>query len=363
MALYVLETAPIDGVWLVPTYVHAFGKELAPYDDRVAMCELAAAALGPRASVSRVEEEIAWRSGEPGPSHLAVTHPRNSVDRCRLAGPTSGIAGTGAGGRADRRTRRRDDADGLVTELTMPRVSSTEVRRRVARRGRGGAGGGAVPFISPVEVFTVDDALPQHVRGRRAVATALAGFASRVPVSRGGADAARAAAATAGVRPSPAPAICCSGRGAGDRGSRRARSPGRGPVGSHVLLLLRAIPPPGLRRGRRQGRRDGTPSAGAIADPAPGSWKAPCSGSRATPAGWRHPGGPDPGGTASPSTAPWRTTPPPPSRQTTRGARRPVGLLRDVGVITAGGSWCPPPSQRQRRGLALRPIRRSVPAF
>lgn len=62
VALYVLETQPIDELWFVPVYAHPFGKELAPYEHRVAMCELAAAALEkPRAKVSRAEETLAMR--------------------------------------------------------------------------------------------------------------------------------------------------------------------------------------------------------------------------------------------------------------------------------------------------------------
>ncbi len=57
-ALYVLETAPIDEIWLLPTFRHAHGKALAPFDDRLAMCELAARALGARAKVSDVEREL-----------------------------------------------------------------------------------------------------------------------------------------------------------------------------------------------------------------------------------------------------------------------------------------------------------------
>jgi nicotinate-nucleotide adenylyltransferase len=63
VGLYVLETQPIDELWFVPVYAHPFGKELAPYEHRVAMCELAAAALGPRARVSRAEAELAQRPG------------------------------------------------------------------------------------------------------------------------------------------------------------------------------------------------------------------------------------------------------------------------------------------------------------
>ena len=47
VALYVLETQPIDELWFVPTYEHLFGKPLAPYEHRVAMCELAARAARP----------------------------------------------------------------------------------------------------------------------------------------------------------------------------------------------------------------------------------------------------------------------------------------------------------------------------
>jgi nicotinate-nucleotide adenylyltransferase len=63
VALYVLETQPVDELWFVPTYMHPFGKALADYAHRVAMCELLAAALGPRAVVSRAEEELARRPG------------------------------------------------------------------------------------------------------------------------------------------------------------------------------------------------------------------------------------------------------------------------------------------------------------
>ena len=62
VALYVLETAPVDEVWFVPAYEHAFGKPLAPYADRLQMCELAAAAPRPRVRVSSVEGEIGGRS-------------------------------------------------------------------------------------------------------------------------------------------------------------------------------------------------------------------------------------------------------------------------------------------------------------
>ncbi len=61
-ALYVLETAPVDELWLVPAVRHAFGKALAPFADRLAMCERAAAALGPRVRVDPIERDLGEES-------------------------------------------------------------------------------------------------------------------------------------------------------------------------------------------------------------------------------------------------------------------------------------------------------------
>ncbi len=58
VGLYVLETAPVDELWIVPAFIHAFGKPLAPFEDRLQMCALAVAALGSRARVSDVEREL-----------------------------------------------------------------------------------------------------------------------------------------------------------------------------------------------------------------------------------------------------------------------------------------------------------------
>jgi nicotinate-nucleotide adenylyltransferase len=67
-ALYVLETQPVDELWFLPVYQHVFDdkRHLASFEDRVAMCELVAAALGPRARVSRAEEQLAHEPGFVG---------------------------------------------------------------------------------------------------------------------------------------------------------------------------------------------------------------------------------------------------------------------------------------------------------
>lgn len=63
VALYVLETCDVDELWFVPTFVHPFGKELAPFEDRIAMCGLAADPLGARVEVSAAEEALAKQPG------------------------------------------------------------------------------------------------------------------------------------------------------------------------------------------------------------------------------------------------------------------------------------------------------------
>src|SRR6266542_5543401 len=54
VALYVLETEPLDELWFVPCWKHPFDKALAPYAERLQMCRLAAVGLGARVKVSDV---------------------------------------------------------------------------------------------------------------------------------------------------------------------------------------------------------------------------------------------------------------------------------------------------------------------
>ncbi len=58
MALaYVLATARVDEVWMVPTFKHPFDKQLVAFSDRVKMCELAASPFK-AVRVSGIEEEL-----------------------------------------------------------------------------------------------------------------------------------------------------------------------------------------------------------------------------------------------------------------------------------------------------------------
>ena len=57
VAAWLRWTDQVDEVWLVPTWQHAFGKELAPFHLRVAMCEALACQVGAFVRVCTVERE------------------------------------------------------------------------------------------------------------------------------------------------------------------------------------------------------------------------------------------------------------------------------------------------------------------
>jgi nicotinate-nucleotide adenylyltransferase len=138
-AYWVLETQDVSEVWLLPTFRHAFGKDLAPWPDRVRMCELAARAVR-GLHVCTAEAEL---EGDPlvGKTvrtleHLAAKHPTYVFslvvgadvlaeahkwyrwDRVRAL---ARIVVVGRQGHAE------------VAGPSLPAISSTEIRARVAR--------------------------------------------------------------------------------------------------------------------------------------------------------------------------------------------------------------------------------------
>jgi nicotinate-nucleotide adenylyltransferase len=146
VALYVLETAPIDQLWFVPCWKHPFHKPLAPFDNRLRMCELAVKSLGSRARVTEIERTIG------GPSRTLNTvrrlrklHPANEYslvvgsdivdevpswyrsDQLQATVPFIIVGRRAAKGAAD------------YSPVTMPEVSSTEVRS-LLRAGKSAEG-------------------------------------------------------------------------------------------------------------------------------------------------------------------------------------------------------------------------------
>ena len=72
---YLLAAAEPDQVLVVPCFLHPLAKGLAPFEDRVAMCERAMGWL-PRTVVSRVEGELGGESRSLRTvAHLRATHP------------------------------------------------------------------------------------------------------------------------------------------------------------------------------------------------------------------------------------------------------------------------------------------------
>lgn len=59
--LWVLQTQDVDELWWIPTYQHAFDKALAPFETRIAMCELAISDLT-RVKIHRIEETLGGES-------------------------------------------------------------------------------------------------------------------------------------------------------------------------------------------------------------------------------------------------------------------------------------------------------------
>jgi nicotinate-nucleotide adenylyltransferase len=57
-AHFVRATEPVDAVWLVPVDKHPFGKQLAPFEDRLRMCELLCADASGWLRVSDVEGSL-----------------------------------------------------------------------------------------------------------------------------------------------------------------------------------------------------------------------------------------------------------------------------------------------------------------
>jgi nicotinate-nucleotide adenylyltransferase len=136
VALYVLETAGMDELWLIPCAKHPFEKALAPFSHRLRMCELAAAALGPRVRVSDIEDRLG------GDSRTLVTlralraeHPDRELHL--VVGADIEPELPTWYGAADLLREFPHIVVGRsgfssAAMLDMPKVSSTEVRARVA---------------------------------------------------------------------------------------------------------------------------------------------------------------------------------------------------------------------------------------
>jgi nicotinate-nucleotide adenylyltransferase len=159
-ALYVLETQPVDELWIVPTYVHPFEtKHLLPFKHRVEMCKLMAAPLGERVTVSKIEEELAQRPGFRTSRTLDLVaflveqglEVRLVVGSDIMAETAKWYRWTDLVNKAPLIILAREGFDvpkgSVLTGVPMPAISSTQIRRAQA------AGDPVVAQLVPRSVY------------------------------------------------------------------------------------------------------------------------------------------------------------------------------------------------------------------
>jgi nicotinate-nucleotide adenylyltransferase len=154
-AWWVLATQPVREAWLLPAFRHPFGKQLAPFDDRVEMCRLAAARVR-GLHVCTAEAELAHdplcgktvRTLE----HLAEKHP-------------------------DRRFALVVGADILPETPGWYRWDRVQALARVIVVGREGFEGGGEPRLPAVSSTLVRERLGQGLPVDGLVPGAVAAYA------------------------------------------------------------------------------------------------------------------------------------------------------------------------------------------
>jgi nicotinate-nucleotide adenylyltransferase len=132
---YVLAAYRIDRVLLVPTAQHPFDKQLAPFEHRVRMCELAMRDLR-RVEICRIEEQLATPSLTL--RTLEALQQRHPQARLRLVIGSDLLAETAAWHKFDQVAAlappivvQRAGHAGPAAGPALPDISSTEVRRRL----------------------------------------------------------------------------------------------------------------------------------------------------------------------------------------------------------------------------------------
>lgn len=134
--LYLLEALEADQVWLVPTFLHAFGKGLADFASRAAMCELLVAPFKGRVQVLDTERHLGGQSlTHATMTHLAQAHPGR---RLALALGADIMADTHRWHMWDEINRRwpvavvgRTGFPHPLSRVELPAIASRAVRDRV----------------------------------------------------------------------------------------------------------------------------------------------------------------------------------------------------------------------------------------
>ncbi len=139
-AYWTLATQDVGEVWLLPSFRHPFGKALAPFEDRVRMCRLAARGVR-GVAVCTAERELADDPlvGKTARTleHLAKKHP---ACRFSLVVGADVLPETERWYRWDRVRRLarvivvgREGYPPVRGAPSLPAISSSDVRARIAR--------------------------------------------------------------------------------------------------------------------------------------------------------------------------------------------------------------------------------------
>jgi nicotinate-nucleotide adenylyltransferase len=144
MAVAVYATEEIDHLWVIPTADHAFGKKLAPFDDRVRMCHLAFRHLAGGVAVLDLERRLPRADGQPSYTvdTLRALHAlRPGVRPVWIAGSDI-IPDLPRWKEPDEVKRlcrmvivpRRGYEGGARLQIDLPQLSSTDVRDLIAKK-------------------------------------------------------------------------------------------------------------------------------------------------------------------------------------------------------------------------------------
>ncbi len=274
---YLLGRRDVDVVRIVPTGDHAFGKRMAPFDDRMAMLRSAMAPFDPRRVVldpieaerggtsrtydtlealerAHPDEALLWVVGA---DNLAEAHRWYRFDELAARWPAIVLGRPGA----EAALARHAGEAWCRTGPTLPDVSSTAIREALAGRGTPDAltwlpdgcreiaarlYGRAVPQPGPVYVLGAGRAGTAMAAGLRAAGVTVRGVWNRSP--HAGATATGALPADLGD--APVWLLCVSdaaiGALAADLATHPAAGPGRvalhtaGRLGAEVLAPLAA---------------------------------------------------------------------------------------------------------------------------
>lgn len=130
---WLLDSGAVDEVWVIPCYIHPLGKELIPFEHRLAMSRLALVKLGPQVKVLDFERQLRGVS-------FTIRTIRN-LQALNRDVKMSLVTGDDVQDQTEE-WQEFDKIRELVEIIRVPRgpaspvpdISSSEIRRRIAAR-------------------------------------------------------------------------------------------------------------------------------------------------------------------------------------------------------------------------------------